>query len=100
MEDLLLTFITFVPLAGVALILLIPSEEERTIKNIAIGLSFVPLVLAILLWFGYDKSAGGFQYFFEADWIPAINVFYRVGADGLSIPLIFLTALLTTGLTR
>jgi NADH-quinone oxidoreductase subunit M len=96
MEDLLLTFITFAPLLGVVLILLIPSEEERTIKRTAIGLSFVPLLLAILLWFGYDKAQGGFQYLFEADWIPTINVFYRVGADGLSIPLIFLTALLTT----
>ncbi|MGD2206186.1 MAG: NADH-quinone oxidoreductase subunit M, partial [Anaerolineae bacterium] len=96
MEDLLLTFITFVPLLGVVLILLIPSDDERTIKNVAIGLSFIPLVLAILLWFGYDKDVGGIQYLFEADWIPAINVFYRVGADGLNIPLIFLTTLLTT----
>jgi NADH-quinone oxidoreductase subunit M len=96
MDNLLLTFITFVPLVGVALILLIPSEEERTIKNVGIGLSFIPLVLAVLLWFGYDRNVGGMQYLFEADWIPAINVFYRVGADGLSIPLIFLTALLTT----
>ena len=98
-NNLLLTFITFVPLVGVALILLIPSEEERTIKNIAIGVSFVPLILAIVAWFGYGEAAratGGYKYFFEADWIPAINVFYRVGADGLSIPLIFLTALLTT----
>jgi NADH-quinone oxidoreductase subunit M len=94
--DYLLTLITFVPLAGVLLILFIPSEEERTIKNMAIGISFIPLVLAILLWFSYDKAAGGFQHFFEADWIPAIHVFYRVGVDGLSIPLIFLTALLTT----
>jgi NADH-quinone oxidoreductase subunit M len=94
--DYLLTLITFIPLVGVLLILFIPSEEERTIKNIAIGISFIPLLLAILMWFGYDKTAGGFQHFFEADWIPAIHVFYRVGVDGLSIPLIFLTALLTT----
>jgi NADH-quinone oxidoreductase subunit M len=94
--DYLLTLITFVPLVGVLLILFIPSEEERTIKNIAIGLSFIPLLLAIYLWFSYDKGAGGFQHYFEADWIPAIHVFYRVGADGLSIPLVFLTSLLTT----
>jgi NADH-quinone oxidoreductase subunit M len=94
--DYLLTLITFIPLVGVLLILFIPSEEERTIKNIAIGINFIPLLLSILLWFGYDKAAGGFQHFFEADWIPAIHVFYRVGVDGLSIPLIFLTALLTT----
>ncbi len=98
MEDLLLTFVTFVPLVGVVLILLIPSEDERTIKNVAIGVSFVPLLLAIYLWFAYVKPPDGpqFQFLYEADWIPALKVFYRVGVDGLSIPLIFLTALLTT----
>ena len=93
----LLTFITFVPLVGVLLILLIPSEEERTIKNMAIGISVVPLLLAILLWFAYDKGGGRLPVRGRwPSWIPAINVNYHVGVDGLSIPLIFLTALLTT----
>jgi NADH-quinone oxidoreductase subunit M len=94
--DYLLTLITFIPLAGVLLILFIPGDEERTIKNVAIGLSFLPLILAIYLWLGYDKTGASFQHFFEADWIPILHVFYRVGVDGLSIPLIFLTTLLTT----
>jgi len=92
----LLTFITFTPLLGVLLILLIPRDDERTIKNLATGLSVIPLLLSVYLWFAYDKAAGGFQFETLASWIPAINVNYHVGADGLSIPLIFLTALLTT----
>jgi NADH-quinone oxidoreductase subunit M len=94
--DYLLTLITFVPLIGVLLILLVPSEEERTIKRTAIGVSVVPLLLAIYLWFAYDRGLGGFQFEANASWIPAINVNYHVGVDGLSIPMIFLTALLTT----
>jgi NADH-quinone oxidoreductase subunit M len=92
----LLTFITFTPLLAVIIILLIPKDEERTIKNLAVGFSFIPLVLASYLWFAYDKTATGFQFEFIAEWIPTIHVNYHVGADGLSIPLIFLTALLTT----
>jgi len=92
----LLTFITFIPLLGVLLILFIPREDERTIKNLATGLSVIPLVLSVYLWFAYDKAAGGIQFETLAAWIPAINVNYHVGADGLSIPLIFLTAFLTT----
>ena len=92
----LLTFITFIPLLGVLLILFIPREDERTIKNLATGLSVIPLLLSVYLWFAYDKAAGGYQFEMLAAWIPAINVNYHVGADGLSIPLIFLTALLTT----
>jgi NADH-quinone oxidoreductase subunit M len=96
MEDLLLTFITFAPLVGVLLLLLIPRDEERTIKNLAIGISVVPLILATLLWFSFDKGLDGFQFEVLVEWIPAIDVNYHVGADGLSVPLVFLTALLTT----
>ncbi len=78
------------------LILFIPKEDERTIKNLAVGISFIPLALATYLWFAYDKAADGFQFEVLAEWIPAINVNYHIGVDGLSIPLIFLTALLTT----
>ncbi|MCL7452726.1 MAG: NADH-quinone oxidoreductase subunit M [Anaerolineae bacterium] len=92
----LLTLITFTPLLGVLLVLLVPKDDERTIKNLGIGISFIPLVLATYLWFAYDKGQSGFQFEFIADWIPAINVNYHVGADGLSVPLMFLTALLTT----
>jgi len=41
----LLTIITFVPLLGVLLILFIPKEDERTIKNLATGLSVIPMLL-------------------------------------------------------
>ena len=68
----LLTFITFIPLLGALLILLIPKDDERTIKNLAVGISFVPLLLAIYLWFAYNKVQGGFQFEVLAQWIPAI----------------------------
>ncbi|HSJ55854.1 MAG TPA: NADH-quinone oxidoreductase subunit M [Anaerolineae bacterium] len=92
----LLTIITFVPLLGVVLIMLIPREEERTIKNIAIGLSFIPLLLATYLWFAFEKGGPAFQFELLAPWIPSLNINYHVGADGLSVPLVFLTTLLTT----
>ena len=91
----LLALITFVPLLGVLLILMIPKEHEETIKRLAIGISVVPLLLATYLWFVYDKAAGGFQFQIMAEWVPSINVNFHMGADGLSVPLIFLTALLT-----
>ena len=91
----LLTIITFIPLVGALLILLIPKDKERVIKYLSIGVSIIPLALATWLWFAYDKAAGGIQFEYLVKWIPAIDVNFHVGADGLSIPLIFLTALLT-----
>ncbi|HFD39087.1 MAG TPA: NADH-quinone oxidoreductase subunit M [Anaerolineae bacterium] len=96
MEQQLLTLITFFPLLSALIILLIPRDDERTIRRLAVGLSFIPLVLAIYLWLAFDKTAAGFQFETVVSWIPAIDVNYHVGADGLSVPLIFLTTLLTT----
>ena len=70
MNNLLLTIITFVPLVG-ALLTLLPwgkwfsldkAREERLIKTGAIAISLLPLGLAIMLWFAYDKAAGGMQF--------------------------------------
>ena len=91
----ILTVITFVPLLGSLIVLCMPKERERLIKQFSIAVSFIPLILSILLWANLEKG-GGIQFEELVSWIPAIHVNYHVGADGLSVPLIFLTALLTT----
>ncbi|HEY63924.1 MAG TPA: NADH-quinone oxidoreductase subunit M [Caldilineae bacterium] len=100
----MLTLITFVPLLG-SILCLLPwarwrgwdkDQEEDFIRRLAIAVSLIPLLLAIILWFAYDKTAGGYQFEEVASWIPALGASYHLGVDGLSIPLIFLTALLTT----
>jgi NADH-quinone oxidoreductase subunit M len=104
MASSLLTIITFIPLVGSILVLLPwgrwlgwdEAREQRLIKNGAIVISLLPLVLSVALWFGYNKSAGGFQFEVNVPWISALNVNYHMGVDGLSIPLIFLTTFLTT----
>jgi NADH-quinone oxidoreductase subunit M len=90
----LLTLITFVPLLGAIIVLFLP--DERTIKTFSIAISIIPLILSIILWLGYNPSAGGMQFQENYPWIPGINVWYRLGVDGISVPLVFLTALLTT----
>ena len=95
MDSPILTLITFVPLLGSLIVLLMPKDKERLIKQFSIAVSFIPLILSILLWVNLEKG-GGIQFEEQVAWIPAIHVNYHVGADGLSVPLIFLTALLTT----
>jgi len=93
----ILTLITFVPLVGAILVALIPKENVKAIKWTALAVSLIPLVLSVILWLSYSPTKPGGMAFEEIyEWIPALGVRYHVGADGLSIPLIFLTALLTT----
>ena len=92
----ILTVITFTPLLGVILILLIPGEREDVIRRLSIVISLVPLVLAAILWLSYDQTRGGIQFEQVVEWIPAVGIRYHVGVDGISVPLVFLTALLGT----
>jgi len=89
-----LSLAIFLPLVGVAAMLFIPRGEEGLHKVIALVTSGAVLVMTILLMtnFDYDRS-GELQYVVDKQWIPFINSRYIVGLDGISLPLLALTAL-------
>ncbi len=77
-------------------ILVFMSKEERLIKWGSVLASLLPLGVSIYMLAAYDYSKGGMAFEVNVPWIPAINSNIHLGADNLSLPLIFLTALLTT----
>ncbi|MBI1296361.1 NADH-quinone oxidoreductase subunit M [bacterium] len=91
----ILTVILFWPLVS-ALLVLAFGKSDRSIKTGSTLASLLPLGLSIYLLFAYDYTVGGFQFITLADWIPPLNASYHLGVDGLSVPLIFLTTLLST----
>jgi NADH-quinone oxidoreductase subunit M len=94
-----LTLLIAFPLLGSVITLLLPkgAKSDVTIKWFAIIWSLIPLALATFLWLGYWYLDWGKMQFEETYmWISAINVHYHVGIDGLSMPLAWLTTLLTT----
>ena len=91
-----LTLITFLPLVGVLLIGLMPKSQEETIKQTALGTSIVVLGLSILAAFRFDYGSGGaFQLDTSLSWIPAIGSNYHIGIDGISLPMLVLSAFIT-----
>jgi len=91
----LLTFILFSPVLAAVILLILPKEEEGLIRWTAFALSFLPLVLALALWFGFDQNVQGFQFEERVAWYPPINSSYHVGVDGISLTMVLLTTLLT-----
>ncbi|SMB95392.1 NADH dehydrogenase subunit M [Thermanaeromonas toyohensis ToBE] len=89
----LLTAILLAPVIGIILILFIPEREQLTIKITAAVATFVSLVLSIYAYAAYDQVAGGLQFLEDRSWIPALGVNYSVGVDGISLPMVLLTAL-------
>lgn len=92
----LLSLITFLPLVGMVLVLLAPSQNKKLIQWGSVAFSLLPLGLAIYVWAAYDNSKGGFQFVEQMpNWFPQINASYKVGVDGISLPLVVLNAFLT-----
>jgi len=90
----LLSWITFTPLLGAAVVALLPKESDRGIKVVALLASVWSLLLTLCVWSRFDPSAG-IMFEETRSWIPALNVNYHLGVDGLSITMLLLTAVIT-----
>ncbi len=88
-----LTVTTFLPLVGAASIVLFRSE--RLARWIALATTLATLTASIPLYRHFDKSSAALQFVEAAEWIPAWNIDYGVGVDGISVPFIFLATLLS-----
>jgi len=96
---------TFLPLIGAALILpvlglraagvLSKPAADQVSRVIALLASGLVLLLALVLWRAYDTTNPALQFVQQARWIPAYNIDYFVGVDGISITLVILTALIS-----
>jgi NADH-quinone oxidoreductase subunit M len=94
MSDPTLTLMIFIPLVGALIILALPSRAANAIRWTAVAATVPPLVYAVRLLTRFSPDAPGFQFVQRAAWIPAFNIEYHVGIDGISITMVVLTALL------
>lgn len=91
----LLALILFTPTAAALLMLIIPKAQVKLIRWFAFLSSLVPLGLSVYLWFAYDSSQPGYQFVQQASWYEAVNSSFHLGVDGISVPMVLLTTLLT-----
>lgn len=93
--DKALTLITFMPMVGVLLILLVPRTNKNLIRIIAAVFTGIQVLIAAWLYMNFDPNNTNFQFVERYAWIPSFNIEYFMGIDGLSIPMVLLTALLS-----
>jgi NADH-quinone oxidoreductase subunit M len=94
-ENSAITITTLLPLVGAIVIVLVPKERDRLVRGLAIAVTGIALVLAIVIATTFDYGADGFQFVLNTSWIDAIGARYHVAIDGMSMPLYVLTYLLT-----
>ncbi|KAF0140882.1 MAG: NADH dehydrogenase subunit M [Stygiobacter sp.] len=105
----ILSLITFLPILGMILILFIPKEQPKTVKYLSLAITAVQLVLAIILLANYNYGMAGiyeeksFQFIEKfrwinitgISWLGTVKIDYFLGLDGLSMPMVLLTAIIS-----
>ncbi|MDB5560884.1 MAG: NADH-ubiquinone oxidoreductase chain, partial [Hyphomicrobiales bacterium] len=95
-DNSILTIVTFLPLVGVLLLLLIPGRDSGSVNAqrwIALLTTLATFVVSLVIWAKFDQSNPGFQFVVNVPWIGE-SIGYRMGVDGISVLFIPLTALL------
>lgn len=95
MENTMLLWILLSPSLAAIVVLLLPAENKKLIRQAALGLSLVPFILSIIVWTQFDRSQPGFQFEFIVPWFSSINSSFHFGVDGISLPMVLLTTFLT-----
>src|ERR1700683_5374241 len=88
--DHILSIVLFTPLAGLLVLLAIPSANTRAIKWWANVAAFLGFLVSVPLAIQFD-STKDFQFVEKANWIPSIGATYHIGIDGLGLLLVMLT---------
>jgi len=91
--DHILSIVLFTPLAGLLVLLFIPSSKPKAIRWWANIASLAGFLVCLPLIFQFDRSKD-YQFVETASWIPSIGASYHLGIDGYSLLLIVLTGLL------
>jgi NADH-quinone oxidoreductase subunit M len=92
----LLSLILWMPIIGVIGVLICPKDKTTLIKSWALINTIITFALTLVLWSKFDTTQGGMQNAFNVaiPWIAQFNIFYRLGIDGISLPMTILTGLL------
>jgi NADH-quinone oxidoreductase subunit M len=89
-----LTVTTFLPLAGVLLLLIWPRIPNDVARSIALVVSIATFLVSLGMLGRFDGSAAGFQMVERADWVASVNLQYLLGVDGVSLFMVLLTTFL------
>ena len=92
--DHVLTLLLVVPAVGIIPVILFRTDP-RAVKQVAIVVTFVELLLSLVMLKQFTVGVADFQLVESAEWLPSLGIRYLVGVDGISVLLVPMTTLLT-----
>ncbi len=92
----LLTLVIWVPILSGVLVLATGSDKNATLARwLALAGALAGFIVAIPLYTGFVLGTSAMQFVELVPWIPAFNIHYHLGVDGISMPLILLNSFIT-----
>jgi NADH-quinone oxidoreductase subunit M len=98
----LLSLVIFLPTAGAFVLLFMPREQDELLKRFALGVTVAVFLLTAFIAVPFADGPAqftpgldGMQQAFSLKWIPSFNIYYALGIDGISFPLVLLTSFLS-----
>ncbi|HEY2903799.1 MAG TPA: NADH-quinone oxidoreductase subunit M [Polyangia bacterium] len=90
----ILALITLLPLAGAALVMLIPRDEEAVHRGLGMATALATFVVSLFILPDFDAAQSGFQLEVNRLWIDQLGIRFHLGVDGISLWLVLLTTFL------
>jgi NADH-quinone oxidoreductase subunit M len=88
-----ITTLTAVPVVGALILLAFGGRNKNLVRWTALAFSFISLLLTLIVWHRFDATSGVLQFQEWHNWIPALNVQYHVGIDGLGLLMLLLASI-------
>ena len=88
----MITLLILIPILGA---IIAAASNTEVAKRIAVASSLIATVLSAVMYVQYNAAGGQMAFIEKVPWIPSLGITYHVALDGLSLPFVFLTALLT-----
>ena len=90
----ILSLLIWIPILGAIVVAFLPRDNENLVRYTSAAVTGLQFVVAIVLWRKFDPLNGSMQFMERYEWIPSLNISYILGVDGLSLPMVLLTAML------
>ncbi len=91
----MLSLIVFLPLAAALVLLALTTIGDAAARWVWVLVAAVDLALVVAVWLAFDTPPdGGLAFEDQVPWIPGVGSSYHVGVDGLSLPLVAMTAVI------
>jgi len=88
----ILSVLIWLPIIGGGAVLALGNQRPQPARLLSLAVSLATLVVAVLMYMAFDNSTAQMQFSELGKWIEAFDINYALGVDGLSLPLILLTA--------